>query len=261
MDSAKIVRDVVDDAEELLVEVSELLEELVGVLNGLAPSSERPENTSIPNYILVVSKNMLSKAKLANMDACYPALAKAIPSGQCGVATPRLHDGIFKLGELNTSLVSNKFIIKSDTERAQLRTLCKEVIADFAIFSILLFNLVGKDGEVFLSVAEYTNKCGISVDVLYGIMLRFLELAEAEPYGYEYISPYYDALMEIDSDFIDACEEANFPLTSDLADKIVAGRLSIPKAQLLLETYIKNVKADVVDDITPLNMLEKLRLG
>lgn len=259
-DKIKVKEDVLRSADKLLEEILELVEQVRIARENLAPFNEEKKKAfgSLPRYV-AHTKTGLESACISNFGVNYPTMEVVIQNGD---ATDdgmfRFHDGIFKLSKLNNALKEAKYIIKLNEERAKLTQLANEVIADFCIFLLIQYRLA--DSVPFLSVQNYCVKKGITASVLYGQVLNILEETGEKPYAYEAISPYRDDMLDIDANFLTECEEVRFPLTEEMAKKILAGEMSMAEANAALLEFLREREEETIEDVTPQNMLQKMQL-
>lgn len=261
--SIKVLEDNIKDAKALLSEAHAL----IGLLTKAIPwvqgsQSEEAKRNGGPGKYIVLSRAALQSMQLTNFDRCYPTVAAVIANGRAEeFGNGRLVDGVYKIGQFNAKLQAAKYLIKTDNERQEVRELLYAILGDLALFIIMQFGLATNTDAVMLSVQEYCEAQRISPDILYGELLGLLEEIEQSPYGYEPISPYYDDLMGMDPVFVAECEEAQYPLTEDVAQRLLSGALSIEEARGQLAEFQRQVTQVEVKGIDPGNMVSKLNLS
>lgn len=257
--------------EDVMPQALQVLDELVqlsGIVNlvraSLAPYTPemRKKYRTLPQYIIAMTAEMNKyKDCLKNFSVRYPGVSKMVANGSSETAgMTRLYDGIYKLGRLNTELEKRRFAVKLDADRAELYALACHVLADLAVFTITQYRLDHTESEVYLSVTQYCEANMISIDVLYGMLLQCLTDSGETPYGYESISPYRDKLLDMDAVFVSECEDHDFPLTSDICEDLLNGKLDVSEARGKLYDWMKQIEQKTVEGLTPSNMLSALKL-
>lgn len=264
MTNYRAIEDVMPNALLVLEECLNLANGLLYVGDALKPYNViEAKGTSLAQYVAQTAA-MIKSADINNFEINYPALSAMLANGQsdddCMV---RLHDGIYKLGRLNSMLKQKKYIVKFDDDREQLRELAHDVAGDIIIFVIIQYNLhrVEDSDECYISVDTYCGRHGITPSLFYGEMLLRLEATGKTPYGYEPLSKWNSALMDIDAAFLVECEDCGFPLDDDMSADIVNGKLPIAAARNKLAEFLQQRETKEVKDISPMNMLKKLELS
>lgn len=260
---SKIIEDTMPKAADVLKECMGLTNELCKVAEALAPYSsvEPGKFATLPAY-LAWSVNELKQAAITGFSVNYPNLSEMFANCQnSDEGMRRMHDGIYKVGQIAAELSAHKYLIKFDEQRAALAEQTKQAIGDMCIFLITQYQLYsGEEDGILLSVHSYCERNGITSSVLYGGLLLKLEWVGVEPYGYESISEYRQDLIDIDPVFVAECEECAFPLTKQLSQDIISGKVSISEARGLLTTFLQQTDETTVEGMTPASMIKQMHL-
>ena len=264
MGSYKVVEDVMPNASRVLEDCIALADGLLCASDALKPYNVLESNgTSLAQYIAKTA-TVLKGANLGSFEINYPSLSLMLANGQSSDdAMVRLHDGIYKLGRLNSLLKQQKYVVKFDEDREKLQILAKEAAGDIIIFIIVQYNLYTAmdSDECYLSVNNYCERSGLTPSTFYGEMLLRLEATGQTPYGYEVLSKWRSALLDIDAAFLTECEDSGFPLDDEMSSDIVSGKVTIPEARNKLAQFIQQQESKEVKGITPMNMLKRLELS
>lgn len=250
------------DANKLIVELDSLLFEVNEARTYLTPFSDvsRAEHPNPMKYVLE-TKAKLQNVCLGHFAARYPALQNLIETGgACSDASARLNDAIYKLGSVNTALIECNNLVKSDQVRKDLRSQCEDIIGDLCVYIIVQFELYKDNASPFLAVSEFTETRGFSVDVYYGMLLKMMEEVGQQYYGYEVLSPMYGTMADIDESLLAEAEEAYYPLTDELCEKIISGEIPLPVIRGMIHEYKKTVSYEDVDGVSPLTILKNMHL-
>lgn len=260
---SKIVADNIKNTEALIRETTTLINAVTYARYMLCPfdADRKEEYKTLPAYITSARK-VLSQLPLADFDINYPTLESIVQNGNAiEDARARLHDAVYRLGELNKELRAKKFLVKLDTDRAALEELARVAAADLSIFLLTQFSYPKYPDEVMLGVTQYCDSKGVTPDVFFGGLLAVLEEYNEKPYGYEALSPYRDRLIEVDPAFVAECEEHSFPLTEEMAIKIINGDMQISEARGELADHLRQSTEVEVEGVTPLNMISRMELS
>lgn len=259
----KIKEDILSKASETLMELLAIQDSLVRTRDALRTYEDECKRGQItlPKF-LVARRAELTAAAIKSFSMQFPHVTAMISDGRNSDAGMfRLHDGVYKMGQMTQKLQGCQYMVKVDAECLAIRELANKATADFIVFIITQYGLSQTDQHVFLSVSEYCDRAGITPEVFYGSQLNLLESTGETVYGYESISPYRDDLMDIDATFVAECEENNFPLSEDICQDIIAGTLSMVEARGKLQSWMEQLEQHEVKDITLSNMVQRLNLG
>lgn len=262
-DNVKVLEDVIPQASDMLREVLSLQQELSKCEEVLRPfgPEQKEQYRTLPQYI-VKGAAVLKSAVISGFDMNYPVLSSALENGlSADEGMRRLHDGLYRVGQFYNRLCELKFAVKLDTDRESMHDVVKQAVGDLAVYVITQYKLDSLDSGVYLSVSEYCDRSGISPSILYGELLLVMDKVEAQPFGYESISPYRQELLDIDPVFVAECEEQGFPLTAEMSERIVKGELSLNDARATLMEFMQQREEKVVDGMTPANMISRMNLS
>lgn len=261
--SAKIIEDELRVSAGLLSELNTLLKEVINVRWWCQPygREQREKFKTLPQY-MAATRSGLQSACIKNFESNYPTISSVIADGDGSSSiVPRLHNGVYKLSSLNNKLKKLNYLVKFDDDRDELRDLANLIIADLAIFILTQYKLDEYNSWVYLSVSEYCQREGITPGLYAGNMWYILESTGQTLYGYDALSKYYDDMNELDSAFLVECEENDFPLTDELCEKILSGKLPMAEARGMLIEHMKTVEKSEVKNINPSNMVQMLNLS
>lgn len=256
----KIVEDFSKDAGRLLGELSDLTQATKAVRFWLTDENNA-EGLSLPRYV-IKGREALMELPIREFNVNYPTVVSVVSNGQLDASDTgnRLHDAIYKLGQLNERLSELRYLVKQPEDREGLSKLAGEIAGDLAIYIITQYRLTETETAVYLCVEEFCSRNGILPKGFYTDMCRVCNQMGVEPYGYEVISPYREKLLEIDAAFLSNCEEAGFPLSSEISEAICNGSMTILEAQRLLNAHMQDSTETAVDGLNTSNMISRLHL-
>lgn len=261
--SIRVLEDTIPNAKAMLQEAISLQGELLKCVDALQPfgPAQKAEYGTLPKFI-VKSSTVLRSVCISGFDLNYPVIRSVIVNGQSrDDGMRRIHDGLYKVGQLYNRMSELKFAVKLDKDRSELRDLACKAAGDITVYIITQYKLDNYDQGVYLSVTEYCNREGITPAVLYGEMLHAMEAVGADVYGYESISEYRQALIDIDPVFLAECEEYGFPLTSQMSKDIINGTMSLDAARSELTEFLQQMEETEVRGMTPANMVSRMNLS
>lgn len=217
------------------------------------------QKKSPPVYVAETGKQMKDNF-IEDFRSAYPTLSTGIMNGRLGSASYRMHDGIYKLGTCLQKMKERKFMIMSDDERGQIHEAMLDIVADFAIYTIIAFQLHrAEEGVCTLSVSKVCERRHVSATILYGELLETIKKTGRTYYAYEQLSPLYADMLAVEPTFLAECEEQELPLTEELARELLDGETTAPQ---LLELLLKQ-NADVESkevDVNPVSMISRMNL-
>lgn len=260
MPRTKVVADTLPKADKVLSEVLNFMEVAQTLCSAVAPYSIASEGRMLPRFIAETSTEM--KNNLVKDFAIYfPNLQELVEDGTgSGLGVGRLHDACYVFNQAQQAIYKAGCVLKGDEEREAIYEKLHTVIGDIAVFVCIQFGLYHLDtGEVQLAISKHCERCRITPEVFYGVMQQTLQDVERSWWAYEVISPMYTALNDFDPTFVSECEESMYPLTDEMAKRIVEGELDVAEARGTLVEHMKTlVETDV--DVTPATLISQMRL-
>lgn len=256
----KIIENFSSDAGSMLNELVALATAADNA-SGWLSDRNNTEGLSLPRYV-VKARAELSSIPINSFRVNYPTIMSTISNGNIDELDfgHRLHDAIYKLARLNERLIALNYLVKQPTDRTGLSQLAKEITGELLIYIITRFRLADYDNGVYLCVQEFCNDNELDAKEFYFAAKQLLDNTGVESYGYEVLSPYRNALLEIDPVFLGECEDAGYPLTSDICEKICNGEMTMAEANGLLIAHTGNLSDGENSGLTPTNMISKLKL-
>ena len=256
----KIIENFSSDAGSMLTELVSLATATDSV-SGWLSDRNNTEGLSLPRYV-VKARAELSAIPISSFRVHYPTIMSTIANGNIDELDfgHRLHDAIYKLARLNERLLALNYLVKQPNDRSELSQLAKEITGELLIYIITRFRLADCDDGVYLCVQEFCNYNNLDAKEFYFMAKQLLDNTGVEPYGYEVLSPYRNALLEIDPVLLGECEDAGYPLTADICEKICNGAMSLAEVSGLLSAHTGNLSDGENSGLTPTNMISKLKL-
>lgn len=259
----QVIADNIKNAESVLGELTTAITRVTALCEAATPLREAMKQggprKSPPVYVAETGKKMKENF-IEDFGAEFPTLSSGISNGWLGSASYRLHDGIYKLGTSLITMKERKFMVMSDEERATLCEALKDVLADFAIYTIIAFQLHLTPGEQYtLAVSKLCERRQVKPAIFYGEMLQVIESTGRKYYAYEPLSPVYNDMLATEPAFLAECEEQRLPLTEEMAMDILSGELLVTMAldQLLKEN--SEMESTEVD-VNPMSLISRMNL-
>lgn len=260
MAGMKVVADSFTNADKVLAELFEFEQDVEQMMESLEPYAVAGNGRALPRFISETSVK-LRQSLVGDFVMSFPNINSLVENGNTASGSlGRLHDAIFKFDTVQKAVYAKKCVITVDKEREELCDKLRDVIGDICVFIIVQYSLYQLDtGSIPVSIHAHCEKNGVSPDVLFGIMKEMLAGAERSWYAYEPVSPMYTALNECDPIFLNECEEEMYPLTDEMAQKIVEGDMDVAYARSLLVAHSRSMTEREVD-VTPSTLLEQMKL-
>lgn len=256
----KAIADSFTNADKVLAELfafERIVEEIAAETD---PYPVGGNGRPLPRFITETSV-ALRKKLVKDFAIAYPNIHSLVENGNSAdVSLGRLHDACYKFNQVQQAIYKANCVIMTDDIREDMREKLNDVVGDLCVFIITQYGLYKLEGGVVpMSIHAHCEKYGMTPDVLYGSILGIMEEVDRTWYAYEPMSPVYNDLMEADPVFLSECEENMYPLTDDMAKKIIDGTMDSAYARSLLMAHMKDmIEKDV--DVTPASLLSQMRL-
>ncbi len=266
---AKVIADEFHNASATLLELLDFESVALKFYENLLPFSSCTERVSLPKYIVNTSTE-LHKLLITDFGQYFPTIKRLLVDGKGNTEHSfwRIQDACFRFSNIQQAVYEKGCKILDDAIREDLSEEMSTVVSDLVVFIAIQFGLYTADqSEVYRSVEEYCDANGVTVDVLYGTLLSDLESVEGSWYAFEPISPCYQDVMRLDPTFLDECEENTYPLTDDVAMKIINGDMTLNAARKLM--YSSGSKSELVTgndgeegfkSFSPARLIESMKL-
>lgn len=262
----QVIADTLQNAEEILNESLSLLDVSLTLCDACMPFQEwmrvNKQHKSPPVYVAETGRKM-KEHFIENFQTSYPALASGIINGSLGIASYRINDGVFRIGNCLIKIKDRKFMIMSDDERRTLYADMQQAVADLVVFVIITFSLHQfSTGVCTLSVSKLCDRRQVNPTIFYAELLQILKDTGRTYYAYEQLSTYYNELLAVEPIFLAECEEQDLPLTEDLAQKILDGELTAAAVKEMLTRTGKGGKGieEKEININPFSMISRMNL-
>lgn len=257
----KTVKDTIDNAEALLKELLDFQDVAKGLRKECSLFKDA-NNGRKPARFVAETSTAMQKLLVREFAFAYPAISKLIENGKDASdgSFARLHDACFQFNEAQQTLFKRHCVLPDDASRSEVSSKLDKTIGDISIFIIVQFQLynTGSD-EVTLAVDKLCSAQGITAEVLYGLLVQDMRDAGQQWYAYEVCSPLYDDMCRFDITIVEQCDAVQFPLTDELAEKLVSGEVDIPYLQGLIQDMERNSPEQSIDE-TPFDMLSSMEL-
>lgn len=256
----KIVADSFDNAAQVLEELMEFQQVAVHMAENTAPYSVAGAGRPMPRFIKETAMQ-INGLLIKDIKAAFPSLNLVISNGVLDDnAVARLNDALYVFGDAQQILFKGKGVILKDNERVAVYNKLCQVVGDLCIFigiQYRLFALAG--GQVPMSVSARCERLGITADVMWGLLLQDMQRFGQTWYAWEILSPLYNDLVAFDPGLVAECEDAFFPLTEEVAESVVSGKVDPSVIRTQLAAWLSQTKEREVE-VTPANMMAKMRL-
>lgn len=256
----KIVADTLPNADKVLVELLGFMSSAQTLADASAPYALASNGRPLPRFIAETSV-ALKDALVSDFAMYYPALQGLIENGDGGTQSMgRLHNACYSFNQGQQAVHAAKCMLKDDAVREKVMEAFRTAVGDIVVFICIQFGLHNLDsGEVSLAVSKHCERCKLTPDVFYGILKQTLQDVERSWYAYEVMSPMYQPLNDFDPVFVAECEENLYPLSDEVAKKIVEGELDVAEARGTLTEHMKNmVETDL--EVTPATLVSRMQL-
>ena len=259
----KVISDGMMSADNILEESLTVIDRVWVICEGCQPISEwmytTKERKSPPVFVAECGKKVKENF-IEDFGSEFPTLSSGIINGKLGQASYRLHDGMYKLGTCLQRIKGRKFMVTSDDERKELHELLLDVVADFAVYTIIAFQLQQSTaGVCTLAVSKACERRQINPGLLYGEMMETIKKTGRTYYAYEPLSPVYSDMLADEPAFLAECEALELPLTEELAKQLLAGEFTPP---LLMEYLLKQTLSTEQHEVNldPIGMIKRMNL-
>lgn len=258
-----VIADNIQNADAVLNDMLALTSATLSMSKALTPIQELMKASPVrksPPVLVAESGKVLQNNFFEDFNISFPAVATGVTNGRLGAASYRVHDGIYKLGNIMRTVKERKFMIMADHERSELCEGMKDVVADFAIYTIITFQLHRSVDDIStMSVSKVCGRRRITPQVLYGELLSTVEALGRAYYVYEPLSPLYADMLAAEPLFMAECEENQLPLTADLAEDILSGKITSAKAMERLLREASDVESTEVN-VDPISLIQRMSL-
>ncbi len=259
----QVIADTIKNADSVLAELLSLISKTSILCEATTPLREAMKTSttrkSPPVYVAETGKRMKENF-IEDFGAEYPTVSSGISNGRLGHASYRLHDGIYKLGTVLITIKNRKFMVMSDDERTELHDSLLDAVADFAIYTVIAFQLhLASGDQCTLAVSKVCERRQVKPAILYGEMLQIIEGTGRKYYAYEQLSPVYADMLAIEPAFLAECEEQQLPLTEEMALEILSGELMTAAALDQLLKQNSDMESHEVD-VDPVSLISRMCL-
>ena len=235
----KIIEDSVRNEEKVVRQLLDFLHLAKGLSEQTASFEKAGAGRKLPRFIAETAQG-IQKYLVEDFGVEFPDINSIISNGEMsGGVSQRLHDACYKFGNVQKELQAENCVLRFDDLRERITDTLMDVVSDLAIYIIAQFSLHTANDDVELGVHKVCELKGITKGVLYGSLLEIQENTGKDIYAYEPISPVYQLLLEADPVFVEECSDAFFPLTKEMAEKIIYGEVTLETAREQLSDYIK----------------------
>lgn len=258
----KIVADSFTGAAATLRELRDFEIRVYDMYTAAAPYSVGANGRTLPRFVVETTQE-LQGYLVKNFTISFPAIQALVVNGEGATenAYSRLHDALYLFNEVQRTLQQRGCVLPDDASRKEIQGKLARVIGDIVVFICVQYDLKSaiETGDTYQSVASLCEKQGITVSVFRDLLMQdLLDMGECW-YAYETVSPYYQALQEFDAVLAAECEDALFPLTDEMAKKLLDGEIDVPYVRMLLNDFVKDSK-EVDVEVTPATMMSKMNL-
>lgn len=257
----KVVADKASNADSLLAELLEFLK-VSKILAANLDTYKNAANGRTPPRFIVETSTALKGAVIKDFGRQFPTIADFESNRTDTISSmQRFDDAVYRFGAVQRKIHDLGYVVKTEEDREKLSFEMRSVVADIIVFLCIQFSLYPEQGEetIFMSVSKYCEKNGITKDVFYGNLISDLRAVNRSWYSYEPLSPYYTALQEFDETLASECEDALFPLTDDMAARLINGTLDpiVVRTQLVKHQSSTN---EVEVKTNPLELISSMKL-
>ncbi len=256
----KTIADTLPNADKVLTELLGFMESAQALAEASAPYAIASNGRALPRFIAETS-TALKKALIPDFARYFPSLQDLVENGAGGTQSMgRLHNACYMFNQGQQVVHAAKCMLKDDNIRQKVTDLFRTTVGDIAVFICIQFGLHNLDsGEVTLAISKHCERCRLTPDVFYGILKQTMEDVERSWYAYEVMSPMYGPLNDFDPVFLAECEENFYPLTDDIAKRIVEGEVDVAEVRGTLVEHMRNtIETDV--DVTPSTLVSRMQL-
>lgn len=267
----KIIENSFKEADKLLCDCTALLAEINKAASACRTFAEMRKDglyKTLPQFV-AGTRTTLRECNLKNFSAQYAQLRSAVVNtceGGSSNSHQRLVAAMYNLGKFNEFIEGSNYMLRSDAERANASSLVNNAKSNFAAFIIGQFGVNKYEKEVYLCVASHCDANNMSPKDFNDILMKNIAEAGGTLYGYEEMSPYYDALVACDISIVSAAEEAGFPLTPELCEKFLDGEIQDYELHGQIMDWQKNnplysnKDGEFSEENSPLYLLKNLKL-
>lgn len=259
----QVIADTIKNAEAVLGELLSVTDATWVLCEAATPIQEWMRTTKVrkspPVYVAETGK-VMKENFIADFGAEYPTLSAGVMNGRLGSSSYRVNDALYKLGNCLKTMKERQFMIMSDEERKELHESLLDVVADFAIYTIIAFRLYkAGDGYCTLAASKACERRQVSPAIMYSEMLGLLERTGRTYYAYEPLSSMYADMLATEPAFLAECEEQGLPLTEDLARSLLEGETTVPLLMEALLSQAADTESTEVD-VNPISMISRMNL-
>lgn len=258
-----VIADAIQNADAVLSDMLSLTSAALSMTKALTPIQELMKNSTVrksPPVLVAESGKVLQDNFFEDFSIAFPAVATGITNGRLGHASYRVHDGIYKLGTVMPAIKAKKFMIMSDEERKTLHEEMKDVVADFAIYTIITFQLHRSIEDVTtMATSKACERRQITARVMYGELLSTVESLNRAYYAYEPLSAFYTDMLAAEPIFMAECEENQLPLTEEMAHDILTGKTTSARVMEQLLRQTADMESKEVD-VNPVSLIQRMSL-
>lgn len=234
----KVIADTIKNADAVFAELNAFSNTILELYRDTMEYSRTDRKDPLPRFVSNTTLGMKSHL-VYNFSAQFPNIASLIINGQGGGSgeVARLYTGCFNFNEGQKAVQSKKCIFLSDADRTPVNTAFGTAAANIIVFLCSQFKLYDYDNEVYMSVHKYCEQQGVTPGVLYDLLQGSLLEVGGTWCAYDTMSPLNAAMEDLDPIFLEECRDAGFPLTDELASKILDGELTVAIVRGNLDAY------------------------
>lgn len=259
----QVIADTIKNADAVLSEMLTLTDTAFSMAKAVAPIQELMKQSTTrksPPVLAAESGKVLKENFIEDFRSLFPNVSSGVTNGRMGTASYRLHDGVYKLGNALQTVQERKFMIVSDDERRELSEQLRDVVADFAIYTIIAFDLHNaSQGTCTMAINKYCERRKVSPSILLGELMGTVQWSGRTYYAYEHVSPLYTDMMAAEPLFLTECEEQELPLTEELAASILDGRANAAQVMEQLLKQASEVESKEVS-VNPMSLISRMSL-
>lgn len=256
----KVVSDKIANGAQIfseLLEFEQVARELCRLTDTYANAGNgRP----LPRFVTETTMG-LKKSLIKEFGTYFPALHEMIENGKSsdsGMA--RINDALYAFGGAQREIFAANCVLFADDKRAEIFSQLARAVGDIVVFICIQFNLYNlESGEISMAVQTHCDRCGITPDVLYGLLLQDMRDVGQTWYAFEVMSPLYQDLLDFDPIFAAECEEHMYPLTDAIAQTLISGEQDVAVVRGYLLKYSESTIEKEVN-ITPAGLISRMKL-
>lgn len=256
----KTIADNLPKADSVLRELLEFEQVAKVLAENAQPYSTGAQGRTAPRFVSETAV-ALKQNLVKDFSVSFSHIEEIVVNGQSSINSfGRLNDACYNFNEAQQAIYKANCVLMDDKVRAAITDKLRTVVADLVVFICIQFNLYEKSGDsVMLSVQKHCERVEMSPSELYELLIQDMLDVGRSWYAYEVISPYYVPLMEFDPVFVSECEENFYPLTDEMAERLIHGEIDVAYARGRLAEHMKGqIEREV--DVSATNLISRMKL-